>query len=161
MALSAKLISIYPTRTQADFLPGGPICLQNDSDSRGDYISAWHHPTLIQPTSAQLAAAVDALPVITVLMWQAKAILSQTHLDTSKVIGPVSGIISSLPAPVTILSATDAIINLSGDAALKEFWTHGSVVMSDNANLKNIADMLGIPNETRYDLFLQAQSLNV
>lgn len=33
------------------------IHLQNDSDGNGDYIKFWTHPTLTQPTQAQLDAA--------------------------------------------------------------------------------------------------------
>jgi hypothetical protein len=54
-----KIITIYPTLTQADFMPTtGTILLQNDSDGRGDYIKFWGHPSLPQPTQAQLDAIV-------------------------------------------------------------------------------------------------------
>jgi len=32
----------------------GKIMLQNDSDGKGDYIKEWNHPTLAQPTNAEL-----------------------------------------------------------------------------------------------------------
>ena len=55
MSLYDKIIAIYPELTPQDFaLPQGTILLQNDSDGRGDYIAAWNHPTLAQPTQAQL-----------------------------------------------------------------------------------------------------------
>ena len=55
--LYQKIITIYPTLTPADFAPTtGTIVLQNDSDSKGDYIKHWGHPTLAEPTPAQLAA---------------------------------------------------------------------------------------------------------
>ena len=60
MTLYDKLITIYPELTSEDFSPmTGTIALQNDSDGRGDYIRAWNHPTLTEPTQEQL----DALEV--------------------------------------------------------------------------------------------------
>jgi len=56
MTLYDKIIKIYPTLTQADFMPiTGTILLQNDSDGKGDYIKEWNHPTLARPTEEQLA----------------------------------------------------------------------------------------------------------
>lgn len=57
MTLYDKIMAIYPSLTNDDFLPlGGTILLQNDSDGRGDYIAAWNHPTLPRPTDEQLGA---------------------------------------------------------------------------------------------------------
>jgi hypothetical protein len=47
-----KIIALYPSLTQQDFLT--VITLQNDSDSKGDYIARWEHPTLSRPTEEQL-----------------------------------------------------------------------------------------------------------
>lgn len=55
MILYEKIKSIYPQLTDRDFLT--VIFLQNDSDGKGDYIKSWNHPTLTQPTQAQLDAA--------------------------------------------------------------------------------------------------------
>lgn len=55
MTLPEKIKSIYPELTFEDFGPNGTICLQNDSDGRGDYIAKWNHPTLPRPTEEQLA----------------------------------------------------------------------------------------------------------
>jgi hypothetical protein len=49
-----KIMALYPELTQQDFL--SVICLQNDSDGKGDYIAAWNHPTLPRPTDEQLGA---------------------------------------------------------------------------------------------------------
>jgi len=50
-----QIKTIYPQLTETDFLPfTGTIHLQNDGES--DYIKAWNHPTLAQPTEAQLVA---------------------------------------------------------------------------------------------------------
>ena len=57
MTLYEKIISIYPQLTDNDFLT--VIHLQNDSDGRGDYIKSWNHPTLTQPTQAQLDAITE------------------------------------------------------------------------------------------------------
>ena len=55
MSLYEKIMALYPSLTLADFVPdSGVIHLRNDSDGRGDYIAAWNHPTLAQPTQAQL-----------------------------------------------------------------------------------------------------------
>ena len=53
MTLYDKIIALYPSLTQQDFLT--VIRLQNDSDGKGDYIKLWQHPTLVQPTQEQLA----------------------------------------------------------------------------------------------------------
>lgn len=58
MKLIDELKVLYPELTSDDFSPfGGTIALQNDSDGRGDYIKAWNHPTLPEPTAEQLEAA--------------------------------------------------------------------------------------------------------
>jgi hypothetical protein len=56
MSLLEKIISIYPQLANFDFTKG-VILLQNDSNGNGDYIKVWNHPTLTQPTQAQLDAA--------------------------------------------------------------------------------------------------------
>jgi hypothetical protein len=53
MTLYEKIMALYPELTAHDFMIN--ICLQNDSDGRGDYIAAWNHPTLPRPTEEQLA----------------------------------------------------------------------------------------------------------
>jgi len=57
MTLYEQIITFYPELKPEDFLT--VITLQNDSDGRGDYIKAWSHPTLPEPTQEQL----DALEV--------------------------------------------------------------------------------------------------
>ena len=54
MTLYDKIIKLYPNLQPQDFIT--VIRLQNDSDGKGDYIKSWNHPTLTQPTAAQLAA---------------------------------------------------------------------------------------------------------
>ena len=54
MNLYEKIIALYPTLTQDDFMPTGVIALQNDLDGKGDYIAKWEHPTLPRPTEEQL-----------------------------------------------------------------------------------------------------------
>jgi hypothetical protein len=57
MTLAQKIKSFYSELTNTDFHPvTGTIRLQNDSDGNGDYIKSWTHPTLTQPTQAQLDA---------------------------------------------------------------------------------------------------------
>jgi hypothetical protein len=53
MTLPEKIKALYPELTNRDFMT--VITLQNDLDSRGDYIAKWEHPTLQRPTDAQLA----------------------------------------------------------------------------------------------------------
>ena len=53
MTLSEKIMALYPSLTQQDFLT--VITLQNDSDGKGDYIAKWEHPTLARPTDEELA----------------------------------------------------------------------------------------------------------
>jgi hypothetical protein len=52
MTLYEKIIAKYPQLTEKDFMT--VITLQNDLDSRGDYIAKWDHPTLPRPTEEQL-----------------------------------------------------------------------------------------------------------
>jgi len=54
MNLYDKIKAIYPTLEDKDFYT--VITLQNDSDGKGDYIKNWSHPTLKQPTQAELDA---------------------------------------------------------------------------------------------------------
>jgi len=55
MTLYDKLIAIYPELAdQQQVFMDGTIILQNDSNGRGDYINAWSHPTLSEPTAEQL-----------------------------------------------------------------------------------------------------------
>ena len=58
MTLHEKIIKLYPELESFDFALG-TIQLQNDSDGRGDYIKSWNHPTLAQPTQAQLDAITE------------------------------------------------------------------------------------------------------
>ena len=53
MTLYDKIMALYPSLTQQDFLT--VIHLQNDSDGKGDYIAKWEHPTLARPTAEELA----------------------------------------------------------------------------------------------------------
>jgi len=54
MTLYEKIKQLKPELTDADFAPEGTIVLQNDSDGKGDYIREWNHPTVTQPTNAEL-----------------------------------------------------------------------------------------------------------
>ena len=40
----------------ANFLEGGNVTLQNDSDGKGDYIASWSVDGLTKPTDSQLAS---------------------------------------------------------------------------------------------------------
>ena len=53
MTLYDKIMALYPSLTQQDFLT--VIRLQNDSDGNGAYIAKWEHPTLARPTDEELA----------------------------------------------------------------------------------------------------------
>ena len=54
MTLYEKIIALYPELTDRDFMT--VIRLQNDADSKGDYIAAWDHPVFPKPTPEQLEA---------------------------------------------------------------------------------------------------------
>jgi hypothetical protein len=53
MNLYEKIMALYPSLTQQDFMT--VITLQDDSDGKGDYIAKWEHPTLAKPTDEELA----------------------------------------------------------------------------------------------------------
>jgi hypothetical protein len=56
MTLFNKIIAIYPELADQQLVfMDGTITLQNDSDGKGDYIKAWNHPTLAEPSPEQLA----------------------------------------------------------------------------------------------------------
>ena len=46
-------MALYPSLTSHDFLT--VITLQNDSNSKGDYIAKWEHPDFPKPTDEELA----------------------------------------------------------------------------------------------------------
>jgi hypothetical protein len=57
MTLYEQITAIYPELAdQQQVFMDGTITLQNDSNGRGDYIKAWNHPTLAEPTAEQLTA---------------------------------------------------------------------------------------------------------
>ena len=58
MTLANKIVEIYPELNGTNFIKIG-IIVQNDSDGNGDYIKSWNHPTLTQPTQAQLDAITE------------------------------------------------------------------------------------------------------
>lgn len=58
MTLYDKIIAIYPELSNYNFA-FGDITLQNDSDSRGEYIAKWEHPILARPTQEQLDAITE------------------------------------------------------------------------------------------------------
>ena len=59
MSIIDKIKLIYPSITDADFIPSptATIYLENALDGKGDYIAKWEHPTLAKPTDAELEAA--------------------------------------------------------------------------------------------------------
>jgi hypothetical protein len=59
MNLFQKITTIYPELTISDFTPPlGCICLTDDSDGKGPYISKWEY-SKPQPTQEQLDALND------------------------------------------------------------------------------------------------------
>jgi len=58
MTLYQKIIRLYPELETYDFAFGA-IRLENNSDGDGEFIAKWEHPTLKQPTRAQLNAVKD------------------------------------------------------------------------------------------------------
>jgi len=58
MTLYEKINNLLPQLTESDFsIDNGTIKLQNDGN--GDYIAEWNHPTLTQPTQAELDAVTE------------------------------------------------------------------------------------------------------
>jgi len=57
MSIIEKIKLIYPSITEADFIPypTATIYLENALDGKGDYIAKWEHPTLPRPTDEELA----------------------------------------------------------------------------------------------------------
>ena len=55
MSLYEKLVTKHPELKPEDFHPAtGTILLQDDSDGFGPYIAKWEHPTIAQPSDAEL-----------------------------------------------------------------------------------------------------------
>jgi hypothetical protein len=57
MTLVEKIKTIYPELTHRNLIDY--ITVRNDSDGNPDYIARWEHPTLTQPTQAQLDAITE------------------------------------------------------------------------------------------------------
>jgi len=61
MTLYEKIKSIYPDIEESSFLrdreDNAVIKLRNDGN--GDYIEEWNHPTLTEPTQAELDAITE------------------------------------------------------------------------------------------------------
>ena len=65
MSLFEKITAIYPDLTENDFHPArGTILLEDASDGYGPYIAKWEHPTLAQPSDADLGITRNAANVI-------------------------------------------------------------------------------------------------
>lgn len=64
--LYSRILAIYPELATANSVFfDGTIELRNEGDERGDFIAVWNHPTLPEPTAAQLdndaqVAAIEA-----------------------------------------------------------------------------------------------------
>ena len=55
MSLYEKIIAIHPELTADDFHPvTGTILLKDESDGFGPYIEKWNHPTIAQPSDAEM-----------------------------------------------------------------------------------------------------------
>lgn len=55
MSLYEKIIAKHPELTADDFHPvTGSILLKDDSDGFGPFIARWEHPTIAQPSDAEL-----------------------------------------------------------------------------------------------------------
>jgi len=55
MSLYEKIIAKHPELTADDFHPvTGSILLKDESDGFGAYIEKWEHPTIAQPSDAEL-----------------------------------------------------------------------------------------------------------
>lgn len=62
MNLTEKIISIYPELANYDWVNAmmkDIIILKDDATGAGEYIAVWNHPTLAEPTQAQIDAAGD------------------------------------------------------------------------------------------------------
>ena len=62
MNLTEKIISIHPELASYDWVDAmmnDIIILKDDATGAGEYIAVWNHPTLTQPTQAQIDAAGD------------------------------------------------------------------------------------------------------
>jgi len=65
MSLYDKIVAKHPELTVDDFhYATGTIMLQDDSDGFGPYIAKWEHPTLAQPSDADLGITRNAANVI-------------------------------------------------------------------------------------------------
>jgi len=61
MTLYEKIKSIYPDIEESSFIPDveDNIDIRLQNDGNGDYIKEWNHPTLTQPTQAELDAVTE------------------------------------------------------------------------------------------------------
>jgi hypothetical protein len=66
--LYKKILSHYSTLNVKFFSMPEYVILQDDHDGNGAYIASWNHPTLSEPTQAELDA-VTAEPTTEQLTW--------------------------------------------------------------------------------------------
>ena len=135
--LSNKIRNLYPELTADDFAEH--IQLRDDSDGRGPYIAAWNHPTLPQPTEAELADASDAPPreVYTCSPWQIrKALLNQGLRQTVE----------------------DAVA-ASTDYILKDGWEYASAFVSNDPFVISMGSSLGMDQDGIDNLIQYASTL--
>ena len=65
MSLYEKIVAKHPELTADDFHPAtGTILLMDESDGHGAYIAKWEHPTIAQPSDAELGITRNAANVI-------------------------------------------------------------------------------------------------
>jgi hypothetical protein len=136
--LYRKIIAIYPALTKADFGRFGTIRLQDDGE--GPYIAKWEHPTLAQPTQAQLDAIVidPNAPVVpqTITPRQCRLILSAQGL----------------------LAQVEALIALS-DEPTRITWEYALEFRRDDPLLDALGTQLGLTAQQIDDFFVAASQL--
>jgi len=132
-----KIRNLYPELTADDFAE--LIQLRDDSDGRGPYIAAWNHPTLLQPTDAELATASDAAPreIYTCSPWQIRKALLDRGLRQQ---------------------VEDAVA-ASTDYILKDGWEYASAFVSNDPFVVSMGQSLGMDQDGIDSLIQYAATL--
>jgi hypothetical protein len=138
MTLFDKIMYIYPSLTAIDFEQY--ITLVNDGQH--EYIAVWRHPSLAEPTAAQLAAVPDVpyVPIPQqVPMWAVRTVLQNDGL----------------------FDQAQALINETSDNALKNVWEYGNFADRNSRAINVLAIELSLTEAQVDQMFIDANNLSV